>query len=197
MARQDPFIPRSTDPRVQRSRAAVIATALELLTERGIAATTIEAVSERSGVARTTIYRQWPGQAELVLDAFAAVLRPPADPDTGTLRDDLVELTTGLARALSTGPAAGLMLALMDAAEREPSYAALHRREAELRHAVILDVITRGIRRGELPAGTDPAEVLDLIAGPIFHRRTVSQGTVDPAFAARVVDRVLLAYRHP
>lgn len=187
-------VTRQADPRMLRSRAAVLGTTLTLLTERGIAGTTIEAVAERSGVAKTTIYRQWDSQPALVLDAFASVQQPPADPDTGTLRGDLVELLTGFARALSAGPATGLMFALIDAAERDPAFAALHRREARTRHAVILAVIARGIRRGELPAGTDPAEVLDLLAGPVFHRRAVSAGTVSAAFAARVVDRVLAAH---
>ena len=187
---------RPVDPRVRRSRAAVIGTTLSLLAERGIAGTTIEAVAERSGVAKTTIYRQWESQPALVLDAFASVLRPPADPDTGTLRGDLVELHTGFATALTTGPATGLMFALIDAAERDPAFARLHRQEAAGRHALILEVITRGIRRGELPAGTDPAEVLDLMAGPIFHRRAVSGGELSPGFAERVVDLVLAGLAH-
>ncbi|MFC4149849.1 TetR/AcrR family transcriptional regulator [Micromonospora mangrovi] len=185
---------RTTDPRVRRTRAAVITAALGLLTERGLAGTTIEAVAERSGVAKTTIYRHWDGQGALVLDAFDTVRRAPVDPDTGTLRGDLLDLVTGLAGALSTGPAAGLMFALIDAAERDPQLAALHRREAEARHAVILHAITRGIARGELPADTDPADVLDQLAGPLFHRRAVSGATLDAAFAERVVDGVLAAY---
>lgn len=172
----------------------MVAATLELLTERGVAATTIESVAERSGVAKTTIYRHWPGQADLVLDAFAAVQDPPADPATGSLRGDLIDLVAGLAHAMSTGQAASLMFSLIDAAERDPAYAELHRREARARHAVILAVIVRGIERGELPAGTDPADVLDLIAGPVFHRRAVSQGVLDTHFATRIVDRVLLAY---
>ena len=65
------------DPRVIRSRTAVIAATLDLLAERGITATTIEAVAERSGVARTTIYRQWDGQPALVLDAIGTTLTIP------------------------------------------------------------------------------------------------------------------------
>jgi AcrR family transcriptional regulator len=186
-----------TDPRVLRSRAAVIAATLDLLVERGVAATTIEAIADRSGVAKTTIYRHWPGQGDLVLDAFASILHAPADPDTGTLRGDLLDLATGLAHALTTGPATGLMLSLLDVAERDPAYAALHRREAHSRHAVILAVITRGMRRGELPCDTDPAEVLDLLAGPLFHRRTLSNARLDARFAAQLVDRVLAAYHPP
>jgi len=186
---------RSTDPRVLRSRRTVLATTLRLLAERGIAGTTIEAVAEHSGVAKTTIYRQWDGQATLVLDAFDSILHLPPPPATGTLRDDLVQLLTGFSVALSTSPATGLMFALIDAAERDPTFAALHRRQAQSRHAATLEVITRGIRTGELPPDTDPAEALDLLAGPIFYRRAVSGGTVDPELAERVVDHVLAAYR--
>ena len=182
------------DPRVIRSRTAVIAATLDLLAERGIAATTIEAVAERSGVAKTTIYRQWEGQPALVLDAIGTTLHAPTDPDTGTLRGDLLELRGGLADAWNSSPAAGLMLALIDAAERDPAYAALHHREAAQRHQVVHTAIIRGIDRGELTPCADPAEVLDMIAGPVFYRRLVSSGVVDRAFARQIVDRVLTAY---
>ncbi|MEU9828937.1 TetR/AcrR family transcriptional regulator [Micromonospora chersina] len=184
----------TTDPRVRRTRAVVVTTALGLLAERGIAGTTIEAVAERSGVAKTTIYRHWDGQAALVFDAFDSIRRPPEDPDTGTLRGDLTDLLTGLAAALSEGAAAGLWFALVEAAERDPDLATLHRREAEARHAVVLRVIRRGISRGELPADTDPTEVLDLLAGPLFYRRATSGAPVDRSFAQRIVERVLRAY---
>ena len=182
------------DPRVIRSRTAVIAATLDLLAERGITATTIEAVAQRSGVAKTTIYRHWDGQPELVLDAIGTTIRTPTDPDTGTLRGDLLDLLGGLADALTTSPAAGLMTALIDAAERDPAFAPLHQREAAQRHQVILTAIARGIDRGELTPDADPAEVLDMVTGPVFYRRFVSAGTVDRAFAQQVVDRVLAAY---
>ena len=182
------------DPRVIRSRTAVIAATLDLLAERGITATTIEAVAERSGVAKTTIYRQWDGQAALVLDAIGTTLHTPTDPDTGTLRGDLLDLLGGFVDALSTSPAASLMLALIDAAERDPAFAALHHTEAAQRHLVVHTAIVRGIDRGELAPGADPAEVLDMVAGPVFYRRLVSSGVVDRAFAQRIIDRVLTAY---
>ncbi|AEV84449.1 TetR family transcriptional regulator [Actinoplanes sp. SE50] len=178
-----------------RSRATVLTSALALLAERGIAGTTIEAIAEHSGVAKTTIYRQWDSQAALILDAFDSVLALPEDPATGDLRSDLLQLLTGFADALRTSPATGLMFALIDAAERDPAFAALHRRQAETRHRLILDVITRGIEKGELPADADPDELLDLLAGPVFHRRAVSGGRLDAAFAERVVDCVIAAYR--
>ena len=182
------------DPRVERSRAAVIAATLDLIAERGIAATTIEAVAERSTVAKTTIYRQWDNQGALVLYAIGTLLHTPTDPDTGTLRGDLLDLLGGLTDALTTSPAATLMPALMDAAERDPAFAALHAREATQRHQVVRTAITRGIHRGELPPGTDPDGIIDLLTGPVFYRRFVSTGAVDRAFAHHVVDRILATY---
>ncbi len=82
----------------------------------------------------------------------------------------------------------------MDAAERDPEFAELHRREVAARHQAGRDVIERAIGRGELPVGTDADEFLALITGPIFYRRLVTHGQVDAGFADAVVDRVLGAY---
>ena len=189
--------PGRLDPRVARSRAAVIAATLDLLADRGITATTIEAVAERSGVAKTTIYRHWDDQPSLVMDAIGSTLQEPPLPDTGSLREDLVALLTGLASALHRSPAAALMPALIEAAERDSAFAALHRKEAAHRHHVVRRVIARGIERGELPSDTDVDDLLDLLTGPLFYRRWVSIGSVDARFATRVVDVVLTGSRQP
>lgn len=183
------------DPRVTRTRAKVIAATLDLVAECGIPATSIEAVCERSGVAKTTIYRHWPDQHHLVLEAIASTLHSPADPDTGTLREDLIALLSGLGEALSRGPAARLMPALIDAAERDPEFAALHQAEATGRHEVVLAVIRRGISRGELPAGTKATDVLDLLGGPIIHRKWMSGAAIRRSFVTTVVDVVLAGLR--
>lgn len=183
------------DPRVARSRSAVVEATLDLLNERGVAAITIEAISERSGVAKTTIYRHWDSKAEVVIDAIGTLIDPPPAPNTGSLRGDLRAVLGGLAQALTSSPLSGLLPSLIDAAERDPEFAELHRSEATTRHRVVRDVVVRGIERGELPSEVDPDEFLEFVTGPLFYRRWVSVGSVDPAFAFRVVDLVLAAYR--
>lgn len=182
------------DPRVARSRAAVIQTTLALIAEVGLEGTTVDAITERSGVAKTTIYRHWGGRRELVLDALATVITTPADPDTGSLREDLVHLLTGFVRSLSTGPMAALLTTMMSEAERDPEVADVHRRESERRHHVVRDAVVRGIGRRELPAGTDPDEVVALLAGPVVYRRLVAHVDVGADLVGAIVDRVLRAY---
>lgn len=181
------------DPRMLRSRERVLAAAADLMTERGVAGATVEAVAARSGVAKTTIYRQWPNQAALVLDAFRSATADVPATDTGSLRADLVTLVGGLADALTRGPAGRLMSALVDAAERDPDVAHLHAQEARRRHLPVLVVLQRGIDRGELPAGADLDGLVDRLAGPVFHRRFVTGLPLDAAFVEHVVAAVLAA----
>lgn len=179
------------DPRMTRSRQRALGATLDLVAERGIAGASIEAVSARSGVAKTTVYRQWPNQAALVLDAFRSIAPDPPLPDTGSLRTDLEVLVGGFAEALGQGRAGVFMAALMDAAQRDPDFADLHAAETRRRHAPVLAVLDRGVRRGELPAGTDLEAVVDQLAGPVLHRRFVSGLPLDRSFGERVVAAVL------
>ena len=61
------------DARVRRSRSRVLATAFELLSESGVGGFSVDEVARRSGVAKTTIYRQWPTREALVLDACSRI----------------------------------------------------------------------------------------------------------------------------
>jgi AcrR family transcriptional regulator len=178
---------------VSRSRQRALGAALDLVAERGIAGATIEAISARSGVAKTTVYRQWPNQAALVLDAFRSVTPDPPLPDTGTLRGDLLVLVAGLAEALGRGRSAVLMAALIDAAQRDPDFARLHAEESLRRRQAVLAVLGRGVERGELAADSDPESLVDRLAGPVFHRRFITGLPLDRDFGERLVDAVLNA----
>lgn len=182
------------DPRVTRSRTRIIDVTLELLAERGVEGTTVEAIAERSGIAKTTIYRHWPTRGDVILDAFAASTTPPATPDTGALRPDLQALIGGLCEALSSTPWAALLPSLIDAAQRDPELAAMHASFAASRTAAVREVVDRGIARRELPTDADIELLIDLVSGPVFYRRLVSGAPLDRAYANTLVDRVLRAW---
>ena len=69
------------DPRVTKSRVRVLAAAVEILHAEGLAGLTIEAVAARSGVAKTTIYRQFTDREELHFAALQSVACSPELPD--------------------------------------------------------------------------------------------------------------------
>jgi len=63
---------------LRRSKEAVMAASLaaayELLTEFGLSGVSIDEVSRRSGVAKTTIYRHWPSRTALLFDRIGTGL---------------------------------------------------------------------------------------------------------------------------
>ncbi len=184
--------PVRCDPRVARSRAAVLAAAADLVAEAGVPALTIEAVAARSGVAKTTIYRHWPSRAALVVDAVHGMGCGMDAPATGVLRDDLVALLGRLAAELRDSPWAAALAGLADAAQRDPEMATLQR-EVIRRSARGLDaVLDAAAARGDLPAPVDRSRAAMLLAGPLFFRRLVSLEPLDePGLVESVVDAVL------
>ena len=71
--------------------------ALALLADVGYDRLTLEAVAARARAGKTTIYRRWPGKAELVVDALVSAKRPLGSPDTGSLAGDLRAVAKGFA----------------------------------------------------------------------------------------------------
>lgn len=187
-------VTQSEDPRVARSKAAIIDATIELLGERGVADTTIEAIAERSGVAKTTIYRHWDSKPEVVIAAIHTMIQAPVDPDTGDLRRDLESLLGGLAAALTDSRLAPLLPSLIDAAERDPEFAAVHRRFASGRQRTVRHVLERGLERGELRSDVDLDEVMEHLAGPLFFRRLVRHQPIPPVRVRRIVDVVMRAF---
>src|SRR6185369_12136404 len=59
-------------PRSETRKQAILQAAFELLGERGLAATSMDAVAERAGVSKATIYRWWDSKELLALDALYA-----------------------------------------------------------------------------------------------------------------------------
>ena len=186
----------STDPRVMRSRTAILDACADLISEHGFAGVTIEAVSGRSGAAKTTIYRHWPYRAALLVEAFGVCSGPPAaDADTGSARGDLRHVLGGLAQKLGDEDWAAAMGSLLDAAARDPELARLHAATIAERRRPLTDALTRAIGRGELPAGLDMDEAAALLAGPLFYRALVAREPVTPGFVDAVVDAALPALR--
>src|SRR5262252_2309139 len=86
-----------TDERVEKSKRIVLATTYELLTKSGLSGVSVDEVSRRSGVAKTTIYRHWPSREALLLDACSQFREKPQAPDTGSFKRDLEALVSGVA----------------------------------------------------------------------------------------------------
>ncbi len=59
-------------PRLPDTDRAIIQAVGDLLTEQGVRGTTINAVADRAGVARGTVYRRWPNRSAMIASAIRA-----------------------------------------------------------------------------------------------------------------------------
>lgn len=179
-------------PRSAEADDAILDAAICVFCDHGYDGLTVEGVAARAGVGKTTIYRRYPAKVDLIM---AAVERAQTGfvphPDTGSLREDLLEFARGFA-AMITHPQVGRTIPMTLAArERSPELAASLERLVNERRRLTYDAIRRGITRGELPDGTDPSLVADVITGALFMRAYVTGEPIDDAFVAALIDRAL------
>jgi AcrR family transcriptional regulator len=181
-------------PRSERARTAILDAAAELLLARGLSAVSMDAVAERAGVSKATIYRWWPSKETLALDAlyteWAAV--QPHLRDSGSLRGDLLALLRPWARLASSRPYGRVLAALLTEAQTDPVFAAEYRqRVVEPRREIARAVFRRAVDRGEIPADTNVEVALDLLYGPLYHRLLHGHAPLSDAFVRDVVDLAL------
>jgi len=185
---------KSAEP-IRRSKEAVkeasLAAAYELMTESGLSGVSVDEVSRRSGVAKTTIYRYWPTRSALLLEAcmqFAQRLEPP---DTGSLRGDVTAVALAMAKRLQTGHWSSVLPSIIDAAERDKEIAELQARQHAGMMSAFAAIAARAQERGELSRAFDASALTAAIAGPLFYRRWFSRQKIDDAFVRGVVERAL------
>ena len=180
------------DPRIQRTRDAVLPAALSVLAERGFASFTMEAVAEAAGVSKSTVYRYWPTRIALLRDALEGLNRQPdAEPEAGSARARIERLLEHLAAALSGSVLSACMPALVEAAERHGEVAEFLHQYSERRRSALTAAIRKGIEDGELPAHLDPELAALALSGPIFYRRLMTSTPLPPADVPRLVRQVL------
>jgi AcrR family transcriptional regulator len=183
-------VPRERD---QQREEAILRAALELLAEIGYDQLTMDAVAARAHCSKATIYRRWPGKAELVTTAVRRqAVAAHAAPDTGSLRTDLLEAVAAMRISLVNQDAARI-LGLIAAMRRDPALAEVVRGQLlASKREVFGAVIARAVTRGDLPARADHELLAEITSAVLLSRLLVTGDPLDPAFEQHLVDAVLM-----
>ena len=165
--------------------------ALVLLAEVGYDRLTMDAVAARARAGKTTIYRRWPGKAELVVDSLNCLKGVPEIPDTGSLRQDLRALAESITSAESQFGAQvtiGMVNALAHHAELRRVF-----REKFIapRMAGFRKVFERAVARGEMPDGHDLDLLARLFPALALHQLVMSGELPDTRSACQVMDEIV------
>jgi AcrR family transcriptional regulator len=188
-AKNDPQARAPGRPRSERAHRAILRAANELLESDGFAAVTVEAIAERAGVSKATIYRWWPNRAAVVMDGFLSIVSSEVPfPHTGHAREDIRIHMRRLAEAFG-GKMGRTVAALIAEGQADPELAeALRSRWLSIRRTEAREILELGIERGELRDDIDPEVAVDVLYGPIYYRMLVGHAPLDGDFADVLAD---------
>jgi AcrR family transcriptional regulator len=181
--------------RTARTRAAALEATVAELAARGYEALTVEQVATRAGVHKTTLYRRWGGKRGLVADAVEAFAAGAVQvPDTGSVDEDLRRWARSIVAMLTARDSGAVVRALLSAGDT-PETRDLRRRFYRTRSALVVPIVERAVQRGELPPGTDAAEVIKHVGAPLYYRFLVIEEPLSPAAADLAAAAALAAAR--
>jgi AcrR family transcriptional regulator len=179
-------------PRDARATPAILQATLLVLAEEGFNGFSVDRVAAAAGVGKATIYRRWPSKEDLLRDAFGQVVQDLPEPDTGSLRGDLLAFTDTLVDELQALPVlASVMPGLVAASFHDPELQAVLDQFLEKRADCGYALVRAAKARGEVAEDVDDDLVLDLTGAWFFYRMAVLKRPITKGDVREVVDVVL------
>ncbi|MFJ5927906.1 TetR/AcrR family transcriptional regulator [Kitasatospora sp. NPDC092948] len=170
--------------RSEESRQAILGAAFDLLGEVGYARLTVEGIAARSGTGKQTVYRWWPGKADVLLEAVTAHARRHIPlPETDDRAADLRTFLSATFAAATPGTSAALR-ALMAEAQIDPAFGERFRETLlNPRREALGTVVDRVREAGLLAPHLTTATAVDLVFGALWYRLLVTGRPLDDGLA--------------
>jgi AcrR family transcriptional regulator len=167
------------DPRVQRTKAHVLAQARDLLAEGGPAAVTYQVLSARARVTRQTLYRHWPTREALFVDLALERAHEGMPDGTGTPEEIVAAFLIGLRDGMRDAANASPLTALIAQADQDPV-------ASDALAAIIADRLAT-LNTLLAPYGVELAEEdYAAVCGPVLFQRFFARTEADDDFLRRL-----------
>jgi AcrR family transcriptional regulator len=174
--------------------------ALSLMSEKGIKGASVDAVAERSGVSKVTIYKRFGSKEDLFLEAIRSMHEGEeegtegAPGGAGDVREALLGALKGSMRSGGSEKTRNIMPRLIGESVDDPELARAWRESiAAPRRRRIEALLERAVGEGRLRGDLDPAVGAELLVGPIFYRRLV-KGEPPGDLPERALDALWAAF---
>jgi AcrR family transcriptional regulator len=179
-------------PRSDRAHQAILQATMEVLSQEGYRAMTIEAIAARAGVGKKTIYRWWPSKAAVALEALVSYTEVHVlFSDTGSLEGDLLTYFELSFPGLQ-GKSGTVLSGLVAEAQLDQEFALEFQQTFIVpRKAELVVLLQRGVQRGELAPDTNLEVLADLIYGAKWYRFLLYPAPLDDVFAREIVKLIL------
>jgi len=170
-------------PRSAASRSAILQATHALLDTTTVRDLTIEAIAQKAGVGKATIYRWWPSKTAIVIEVLVEMMNsntplPKGETCLAVVRQHLSLIVKQYRGRLGRIVAEILAEAQFDA----ELLTEFHRRFFADRRAAVRGVIEAGVRDGEFSRALDVDAVIDTLYGAINFRLIARHMPRDPRF---------------
>ncbi|WP_329414352.1 TetR/AcrR family transcriptional regulator [Streptomyces sp. NBC_00704] len=179
---------------------AILDAALEQLGTVGWNGLTMEGVAAGAQTGKAAVYRRWSSKEDLVAEALRAGLpRPDGAPDRGSVREDLLALCRDARDAMFSRPGLALRSVIheCDPHQAERFQVLIFEGVVEPTIRLLHDVISRGIRRGEVRSDAANSYVFDAMPAMMMYRSKISACEWEDRELEEMVDRLMLPLLRP
>ena len=180
-------------PLSDTARAKMLAATHEIVRDLGPDAVTVDEVSRRSGVAKTTIYRHFTSGTALIVHAIDELVDSINPPDTGSLRGDLAEVVSTYLAMTHEPLLRRLFVAVLNRSVADPEFLSVQESLLKQRRSPLWHVLTRAQDRGEIDPEISAEVALDLVEGPFVLRRLVADQPLSTAEMNEMLDLIVKA----
>ena len=178
------------------AEAAVLAAVMELLKNKPLREVTADAIAQRAGVSKATLYKWWPNKNIIALDACLSRMNLRVTiPDTGSAYEDFALQLKDVIQ-FYTSPDGGLFRQFIAEGQSDPEFLTLFRdRFVQARRDAVRAIWDRGVTRGEIRDDIDSDVGLDLIFGPMVSRLLTGHAPLNDAQADAMMNVAFRAVR--
>jgi AcrR family transcriptional regulator len=179
-------------PRSEASRRAVLDAARALLDVTTVRDLTIEAIAQKAGVGKTTIYRWWSSKTAVVIEAFMELMKPSTPVPNVEGAGDAIGKHLALLVGQYRGKLGRIVAEILAEGQSEPEVLAEFRRRFFLdRREAVRQVIEEGLRSGEFDATLDVESAIDMLYGAVYFRLIMGHLPLDAGFARSLPEMAL------
>jgi AcrR family transcriptional regulator len=178
--------------RPEEIETTILNTAFEDLLEHGFRAVTVESISAKTGIAKTSIYRRWPNKAAMVMEAFLFRIGPGIEFPKRTSYVESIRLQMLVLAKAFRGPFGSMIKALLGEAQFDAELAeAFRARWIAPRREAAKEVIRSAIRNKELRPDVNLDQALDALYGWLYYRLMIGSGPISDTCVREIFSVVL------
>jgi AcrR family transcriptional regulator len=185
-------------PRSEKSKEAILSATHALLSEAMGAGLTIEAIARRANVGKPTIYRWWPGVADIVLEvvltqATASITVSTSD----SLHETLGQFLRQSMNALVDWGGAHLRFLVAHAQKDEAFRGRFRENFTAKRRAILKSIFTQAMERGEIDPEQNVDILLDIVFGTMWYRLLIGHAPTNETFADDLTEAIIRLVQNP